>query len=180
MIPMKNPFKAPLDEERIERLCRECHGDGTVRCDECDGDGTHECDCGHAHDCGECHGAGEWTCEHCFGSGCEITGPRTALELLMPTVAPEVQRVLVRVSPRLDAGGLPRWMPELREDRLHLVCVVECLASDLATQTELAAVGFLPWYVDRYFDGRVAYRRFKLDTGLVACAERCRAEAVTP
>ena len=167
---MKNPIKEPLPESEVERRCHECSGEGSIECKTCYGEATHECDCGHEHDCCECGGYGDWPCEACFGSGCEIRGPREVTALLLEDVPAEVHAALVRVSPHLDAGGLPRWEAALRRRELvELVCTVECLTTDYETQEALSRVGFFlrrrpeTWPTD----GRGHYVQMVRDSGIV-------------
>ena len=63
--------------QRVDMVCNECLGGGSVNCDHCKGDGyflecSHggNCPCpGHAVGCEECGGVGVLVCDVCGGEG---------------------------------------------------------------------------------------------------------------
>ena len=105
---------ATLAAEDIAERCDECEGRGSVTCDTCRGRGGTDCtceDCGHTHTrrCADCESAGTWHCESCYGAGCMAAARAWAADVLPGLIPAAMARTLIKIAPRLDAAGLPRF-----------------------------------------------------------------------
>ena len=140
-------FPDPLPPGEIRAECDECEGTGRIACDTCHGDGatTCECDsCGHEHDreCRDCDGDGTWICEECLGFGCTEAGKAWAHDQVLPLIPSDILRLLLRVAPRLDAGGLPRFGVRCELGRARPVVTVQFPRAAADLRDQLAAYHF--------------------------------------
>ena len=153
------PVRDPVEE------CRDCKGLGSVECEDCHGRGDIDCECdacGHEHDreCDACDGMGRYACDVCHGFACLAAAREWEQDMVLPLIPSEVLRTLLRLAPRLDAAGLPRYA--VRADGRHAqpVITVEVRRDDTDAEALLADTGV--WQIAQLASlDRPAYRQWR-------------------
>lgn len=159
--PLKiRPVLDPVEE------CAECDGLGSVQCEDCKGKGGGECECGecghqHERECHACDGEGRYACDVCHGWACMVAAREWEHDEVLPLIPSEVLRGILRLAPRLDAAGLPRYGVRVEGHKARPVITVEIRRDDAEAKSILRGIG--GWHIEKRTanPSRHAYRQWK-------------------
>lgn len=162
---MTAPLKIRPVTEPVEE-CHGCKGLGSIECEDCHGEGTRDCECdacGHEHDreCEACDSMGRYACDVCHGFACLAAARAWESDQVLPLIPSEVLRGILRLAPRLDAAGLPRYSVRVEGCNAQPVIHMETRRDDSEAEALLADTGV--WQIAKLVasESRPAHRLWR-------------------